>query len=246
MHSAHPRRGRAPVAVATGALALALCALGATPAHAAPAVTDVTLTASPTALDAGDTLDVAVELLGASDVFAYELQLSFDPAQLQYVDGSATGPTGGFDTVDTAAGSVTLLHTRLGSSPSLAGDLDAELQFLALDAGGSASVSLSSVTLVGTDAVSATEADVAESVVVITPAPAASPSPSPSTSAPAPSPSSSASASAAPAATGPGAGNLSNTGADATPMLIVAGSAIAAGLLALGATALRRRKAAQR
>ncbi len=248
MHSAHPRRGRAPVALATGALALALCALGAAPAHAAPTAASVALTATPAAVDAGDAIQVVIGLDGAQDVFAYELEISFDPEQLEYVDGSAIGPVGGFDTVDAGDGSVTLLHTRLGSSPSLAGDLEAVLQFLALDEGGDADIVLSSVTLVGDDGASVAQIDAADTVVEITPAPVVAPSPSPSassgTGSPAPSPS--GSSSTAPAAGGSSTEELSNTGADTAPMLVVAVAAVAAGLLGLGAAAVRRRKAAQR
>ncbi len=248
MHSAQPRRGRAPVVIATGALALTFCALGAVPAQAAPVLTSATLTATPATLDAGDSVDVVVGLLGTTDVFAYELEISYDPELLEYVDASATGPDGGFDTVDVSDGSVTLLHSRLGTSPSLAGDLEAGLQFLALEEGGDAGIVLNSVTLVGGDGVTLEQADAAETSVEITPAPVVAPSPNPSASSGtgAPEPSPSGSSSVVPAAGGSSTDELSSTGADAAPVFVIAAAAVAAGALAIGVSVLRRRKAVQR
>ncbi|PJJ73222.1 cohesin domain-containing protein [Diaminobutyricimonas aerilata] len=139
------RRGLAP-AFAAGALALGLTLTGAAPALAAPSASAVTITATPT-VDVGGTVDVEVGLTGAVDLYAARFTVTFDPTLLSYVDGSTTGPSGGFDSVTTGPGTVTVVHSRLGSSPALAGDIPWSLDFVAV-APGSGTVGVQSVELV--------------------------------------------------------------------------------------------------
>ncbi len=90
LHDHTPRRRRLPRAVLTGALALGLSLLGAGTALAAPTTTSVTLTATPS-VNVGETVDVAIGLLGAVDVYAYEVTVTFDPALFEAT--SAAAPT---------------------------------------------------------------------------------------------------------------------------------------------------------
>jgi hypothetical protein len=160
-----PTRRRLSRVALTAAVAFGLSLLGTGTAFAAPSTTSVTLTAAPAAT-VGDVVDVGVGLIGAADVFAYEVTISFDPALFSYVDGSVTAPAGGFDTVTEATGSVTLIHTRLGSSPPLAGDIALSLQLTAIGSG-SASVTAVSITLVDPEGATATQADAGTATVAI-------------------------------------------------------------------------------
>lgn len=149
MHSLTPSSRTRRLTLWSGLLTVgALLAGGA--AHAAPTADTPTVEA-PAAADEGDTFTVAVALPASADVFAYTLTLGFDPALVEYVVDSASGPDGGFESVSTTADAVTLTHTRLGGSPALDGDLVLfSADFVAL-AGGSASFDLDALTLVGSD-----------------------------------------------------------------------------------------------
>lgn len=231
--------------------ALGLLLVAAAPAAAAPAVDEVALTGPTAAVPAGTSVDVRLDLRAAADVYAYEATLAFDPALLAY-DQVIDVPAGGFDDVTTAPGSVTVRHTRLGTSPSLTGDVTTTVRLTAL-AGGTATVRLADLTLVGSDAATDTRADVASLDVVVTPAPTPTPTP-PAPTAPAPSPSDGGAAAPSPSATTPagaaagtgsgtgtGAGALSATGAQVAGVLAVALAA-----LGLGAVLVRRRAVASR
>ncbi|WP_046529246.1 cohesin domain-containing protein [Cellulomonas sp. FA1] len=233
--------------------ALGLLLVAAAPAAAAPAVDEVALTGPTAAVPAGASVDVRLDLRAAADVYAYEATLAFDPALLAY-DQVTDVPAGGFDDVTTAPGSVTVRHTRLGTSPSLTGDVTTTVRLTAL-AGGTATVRLADLTLVGSDAATDTRADVASLDVVVTPAPTPTPTP-PAPTAPAPSPSDGGAAAPSPSATTPagaaagtgtgtgtgtGAGALSATGAQVAGVLVVALAA-----LGLGAVLVRRRAVASR
>jgi hypothetical protein len=148
MHTPVQRRPRLRSALAAGGLALGLTLLSAGSASAAPVVENVTLAATP-AVEIGETVDVSTVLVATTDVYSYSVTFAFDPALLAYEAGSATtGPAGGFDTVTLGAGTVTVLHSRLGTSPALAGDLPVALAF---DTIGSGDATITeSVTLVDT------------------------------------------------------------------------------------------------
>lgn len=239
------RPARPRTALLTGALAVGFVALGASPALAAPTVESATIVAPATAT-VGDTIDATVALTDTTDVFAYELTVDFDPAVLDYVDGSATAPSGGFDDVDETDGTLTVTHTRLGTSPALEGDLGVDLQFIAIGAG-DGTLELSSVTLVATDGTTTTleapssAAITVEAVVV----PPVEPSPTPTTPAdggtgttPTPSPTATAVAAAG------GSGPLAFTGSEAMPGILIGAAALLAGLTAVTVAAIRRRRTA--
>ena len=197
MHHDLPRHRRHRSALTVGGLVLALTLVNLPPAAADPTVAAVSLSASPSAA-IGDTVLVDVDLTGTSDVYTYEVTLSFDPAVLDYVADSATGPGGGYTTSVPGAGNVTLVHTRLGTSPAIGGDLAATVSFTAVGSG-SAAVRATSVTLVGatgTDllitppptATTATEVAAVVPTPTTTPTPAPSATPTPPAPTPAPTP----------------------------------------------------------
>ncbi|MFS0706212.1 cohesin domain-containing protein, partial [Cellulomonas sp. 179-A 9B4 NHS] len=167
------RRGALRAAVV--ALGLTLATAGA--AVAAPAADEVALTVTPE-VTAGGTVDVRLELRGTADVFAYEATLALDPALLAFDAVTAT-PDGGFDDVTEAAGTVTLRHTRLGTSPALSGTVPATTLRLRALAAGTATVAVRTVTLVGTDGTTTTLTDAAAATVAVAAAPVPSPTATP-------------------------------------------------------------------
>lgn len=262
MHHDLPRHRRHRSALAVGGLALALTLANLAPAAADPTVAAVSLSASPSA-EIGDTVLVDVDLTGTTDVYTYEVTLTFDPAVLDYVADSTTGPGGGYTTAAEGTGSVTLVHTRLGTSPALGGDLAASVSFTAVGSG-SAAVRATSVTLVdaaGTDLLitppaTATTATEVAAVVVPTPTPTPTPSATPTPPGPTPAPTpttptsptdgagtaTTGASTSRPDATGAtGTGSLARTGATIGSVLLIAAAAIAGGVLLV-----RRRSAGAR
>lgn len=229
---------RVHTALVACSIALGLTLLGATPALAAGPPVAVTLSATPS-VSVGDTVPVSLGLENTDDVYAYEITLSFDPAVLSYVDGSVTGPTGGFDSVVKGNGRVTLVHTRLGTSPTLSGNIGASFSLSAIGSG-QGNVTVTAVSLVNSarDTVPVTTqlptAPVAVAAVVT---PSATPSPSPSASA------GSSQVLGAPSTDTP-PGSLVNSGSTLVLPVALAAAAVA---VALGGFLLvLRRKAARR
>lgn len=235
-----PRRARtrrltalvSTLAIATGSLLLAPAA------HAAPAAA-ISIDVTPTAATEGETVEVVVTATSVSDLYAYDLRFEYDPALLELVEGSGSGPDGGYTSAVVESDSIIVSHARLGTSPGLAttgtdGIILAKFSFTVLD-GGSATIALDTVRLVGSDNSVVNLADVDSATVTLTALPDPEPEPEPSeseTSTPSPTPSASAAASAP----------LAATGADATPWLI--GGAAAIALIAAGAVLIIRRRQA--
>jgi hypothetical protein len=211
--------------------------LMATPAIAAPSST-VSMTASPE-VEVGGVVDVSVALGATVDAYSYAITVRYDPALLDYVDGSASeGPAGGFDSVEEGTGSVTILHSRLGTSPALAGDLAASLQFTSL-ASGDATLT-TSVSLVDTEGATTVLADAATAPVTITALPVETTPPTETTT-PTQGSDATSTPTAAPASSTNGDGSLAITGFGAGALAVFA---IAA--LGVGFVVLRRRSASAR
>jgi hypothetical protein len=238
LHDHTPHRRRLRTAVLSGVVALGLSLLGAGPALAAPSTASVSLTATPE-VTVGETVDVGIGLLGTADIYAYEVTVSYDPALFSYVDGSATAPAGGFDTVKQADGEVTLVHSRLGTSPALSGDLAATLQLTAIGSGtGSSGLSAASVTLVDPAGETTTLTDAATAAVTIAPLATATPTPTPT---PSPTATTTPGTGTDPASTGTAGSStagLAATGFGIGALLLVAAAAVAAGVLLV----IRRRR----
>ena len=161
--------------VAAGAFGLAV--LTAAPAQAAPTATTATIDA-PATVTVGTAFDVDLTIPDTADVYAYEITLEAD--SVQYRDDSVTGPDGGFDTVEQDGDALTIVHTRLGTSPALDGDLTTSIS-LTPTAVGSVDLDVTGITLVGSDGTSTTLDDPASTTVVVaaaaTTAPTATPTP---------------------------------------------------------------------
>lgn len=169
------------VAASAAAFAASLIAVGIAPAAvAAEATVDEVQITAPASVDVGDTFSAVVSATAAADVFAHEVFVEYDETLLAYVD--ATYPDGGFGSASASGGEVTVSYTRLGSSPGLGGDLDlATLEFEAI-ADGDLDISVSAVTLIGTEGEQtdlAPEAAVSVEVIAVTPAPTPVPTDSP-------------------------------------------------------------------
>jgi hypothetical protein len=180
-----PRPGAAPTRAALARAAvvigagLGLVALTAAPAAAAPGAAAPTITAPATAT-VGGTFDVAVTIPSASDVYAYQVDITADADVLAVVDGSVTGPSGGFDSVRRTGDTLTLLHTRLGTSPALSGDLTSSVAVTAT-APGDVDLTVTRVTLVAADGSTTARTDPASTRVSVAAAPTATPTPAPTT-----------------------------------------------------------------
>ncbi len=250
--------------VAAGAIGLA--ALTASPALAAPTASTATIDA-PASATVGTAFDVDLTIPATEDVYAYEITLDADADLVRYQDGSVTGPDGGFDSVEQDGDTLTILHTRLGTSPALDGDLAASVT-LEPTAAGSADLSVTRITLVDPDGGTTTLTDPASTTVTIAAAPTAGPAPTSAPTAPAqPTPSASAQpgdgdgdgddpsdpsdptsgATAVPAGGAderPTGGELAWTGADVAPWIAASLALLAAGgtLITLRARRARRER----
>ncbi|MDH6180390.1 hypothetical protein M2152_000572 [Microbacteriaceae bacterium SG_E_30_P1] len=182
MNPAHTTRTRRRTAVIAGALGLGLALVGVIPAAAAPTVGTVTLGLSATTLEIGDTVTATATLPATTDVFAYEVTFAFDAELFEYVDDSATGPDGGFDAVTEGDGTITVTHTRLGTSPALSGDLVVTADFEAIS-DGETTIEIPAITLVDSESATTPLEDAASAEVTIEADEVVVPSPSPSPSA---------------------------------------------------------------
>ncbi|WP_396290402.1 hypothetical protein [Curtobacterium sp. KT1] len=252
--------------VAAGAIGLA--ALTAAPAQAAPTATTAIIDA-PTTATVGTAFDVDLTIPATTDVYAFEITLDADADSVAYVDDSVTGPDGGFDSVEQDGDALTVVHTRLGTSPALSGDLAASIG-LTPTAAGSVDLAVTSITLVGADGTSTTLTDPASTSISIAAAATATPTPTP-TATPTPGatatadpgagagdldptatagpsdpsdPTSGATAVAAAGGDRPTGGELAWTGADVAPWIAASLALLAAGgtLITLRARRARRER----
>ncbi|MGI6879108.1 hypothetical protein [Microbacterium sp. gxy059] len=158
--SPFPLRRCAAAGTTTLALAAAVLAAPAA-AHAEPSSGELVIDA-PATVTAGDDIEIAVRAPGADDLFAYDLVVSASPELALAADGVL--PAGGFDAIRADADGVSLAHTRLGTSPALAGDVVlATLPASAVDEG-SAEIRIDAVTAVGADG---STADLGSASVVV-------------------------------------------------------------------------------
>lgn len=165
------RRGAAAAAGGT-ALALGLGLLVAGGASAEPDVEAYSVTASEPTVTVGDTVQVTVAAASVNDLYAYSVDLGYDPKLLQYVGDSATTDITGATYEKLTSGEVAVTHTKLGTSPAESGE-DKTLvtaTFTAIGKG-PAVITASDLTSVTTDVVSSSTATVGSAVVGITAAP---------------------------------------------------------------------------
>lgn len=238
MHHNSKRLARFLTAAVSGVVGFGLVFAAAGPAVAAPTVASVVVSAPPTKV-AGEKFSVTIDLTSVTDVYSYDLALTYDPAVVSYVVGSATAPAGGFDTVHATSGTVEIIHTRLGSSPALQGNLSVTVDFTA-SAPGTSAFAVSSLSLVDPAQAATTQTNAATDSTIVTAAATGSPSPSPSTGTGGGSGSGSGSGSTS-ADSSVSDPSLARTGQDAVPYVVIGGV-----LLVLGAVivviARRRRR----
>jgi hypothetical protein len=229
------------LALAATALALGFTMLGAGPALAADPT--ITIAVTPEGAEVGESVSVAVEVLDTLDVYSYAITLSYDPTIFEYTpDSASSGAAGGFDSVVLGAGTVTLVHTRLGTSPAVSGDVPASASFVTIGSG--TGTITASVELVATGGAAITVGAPAVSApVVITAVPVAAPEP-PESSSPTPTAVPSESPVPSPSATAAPTGALALTGFAGGALVYVAIGSILA--IALGLIAYRRRVASAR
>jgi LPXTG-motif cell wall-anchored protein len=242
-------RGRrlAALVAATTAAVFGATLLAAPAAMAAPATYgSLTLAVDDTSVTEGDTVTVTIAADTVAELYAYDLDVSYDPALLSYDVDSAVYPSGGFGDALVGTEDVTFSSTRLGTSPGLAGAQTlVSFTFTAL-AAGSAAIALDSGTLIGT-AGETTPVDTTAAALDATVVIAAAPVPPVDGGGPAPAPPvTELPVTGTPAGGGStGADPLASTGADATPW--IATGIVSAALVALGAVlVIRRRQVAGR
>lgn len=150
------------VVVAGGLLA---GALAMSPAQAeAPSFA---VSTSVSTVGVGDEVTVTVAAENVSDVFAYELALDYDATRLAYVEGSASTDVSGSTYASVVGGDLTVLHTKLGTSPAATGDVElVSATFTALTSG-PAALTVPSLRLVGTGGEAASVDEVESASVTV-------------------------------------------------------------------------------
>lgn len=240
-----PGARRRPRDVAAAIAAAAIAMLGTSmvlaPAASADNVDSISISAPSTA-DEGDTITVTVPVDSATDLYAYELTVSYDPDLLSYDADSAAFPEGGHDTAIEGTDTLTFAHTRLGTSPGLDGEQMLVTFTMTVLDGGATAITLEDASFLDSAGESTALVEPTSAEIALTAAPAPSPttsSPSPSAStSPAtstPTPTQSASTDTAPSSD-PETGSLPSTGGNVIPFLI------AVPLIALGAFLIIRNK----
>lgn len=245
-----PRRSRLVTASVTLAASGLLILGTAGPAAAvivSPAYESLVLTAAPDAVSVGDTVTVTASASALADAYAYDLDIAYDPALLSFVADSEVVPEGGFGSSSDDGDSVSVVATRLGTSPGLTGDHDlVTLTFTAI-APGDAAITLSAGEIIDSAGASTpvdTESDTLSATVVITAdeeeGAADASGPGDGSAADGSGTGGSTPTPAAEQTPSTGDGSLASTGADATVWWLVGAAALVA--VAAGSVVAVRRK----
>lgn len=100
----------------------------------------------------GQTVTAKVLARNVPDAYSYTTTVRFDPAKVTPQVDKITSGVSGFTRVSVKGSTLTIVHTKLGSSPSAAGDFTlANVPFLARTSSGPGQITLKSVTIVGAD-----------------------------------------------------------------------------------------------
>ncbi len=141
--------------------------IAAPAAMAAPPSAAITIDVAPEATE-GQTVEVTASAASVTDLYAYSLVFTYDPKLLKFNANSSTSPAGGFSVESGGDGTDILPDTRLGTSPGLSGDAElGGFSFTAID-GGTAEISISSATLVGSTSETLELPNAAEATVSLT------------------------------------------------------------------------------
>lgn len=160
---------RGTIGVVSGALLVG--ALAMSPAQAEGPSFEVT-SSKPT-VGIGDQVTITVAAENVQDVYAYRFALDYDETRLAYVPDSASTDITGSTYASLSGGDLSVLHTKLGTSPAASGDITlVSATFTALKPG-SAAVSVPSLELVGPGGDSVEVDDVDAGSVMVSDQPAA-------------------------------------------------------------------------
>src|SRR6218665_1322962 len=150
-----PRRHATSLTLAASALLFFVAAPAASAAVDGAGYDSIVVTAEPESVSVGDTITVTAVATGLVDAYAYDLDLSFDPALIAFDSDSEITPAGGFGSAAADAGTLSVVGTRLGTSPGLTGTQTlVTLTFTAL-APGTTEIALSSGRLVDAEGTAA-------------------------------------------------------------------------------------------
>jgi len=97
---------------------------------------------------------VTAKVLGRDvpDAYSYTTTITFDPKKVTPQINKITGGVSGFTRATVKGSTLTIVHTKLGSSPSAAGDFTlAAVPFVTKTSSGTGRITLRSVTVVGAD-----------------------------------------------------------------------------------------------
>ncbi|MBZ5737228.1 amidase family protein [Nocardioides mangrovi] len=131
----------------------------------APGDGSVVVAASDTTVNVGSTFTVTVDE-SADDLYAYELSLGYDPNVVEFV--SATSGTTGSTAASTDDGTLTVTHTKLGTSPGAEGDTRLATLTFKVVGSGTTSVSVDTVMNIGSEGTTTSTAD-AGTISIIAP-----------------------------------------------------------------------------
>lgn len=244
MRERPPARFHRLLAAGVTLAASAAIVLGAAQPAAAvivsPGYDSLVISAAPAEASVGDTITVTAVASGLVDAYAYDLDIAYDPEVLEYVVDSESLPAGGFGTADAADGMVSVVATRLGTSPGLTGTQTlVTLTFTAIG-DGDTTIALTGGRVVDS-AGTTTNVDTESPTLIAAVSIAADETPGTGTPGEPGTPGDGAGAGAGSGSgtTAPDADALANTGADSAPWFLLGGLALA---LIIGGTVLVRRR----
>ncbi len=205
-----------------------------------PGYDSLVISATPAEASVGDTITVTAVATGLVDAYAYDLDIAYDPEVLDYVVDSETLPAGGFGTADAADGIVSVVSTRLGTSPGLTGTQTLVTVTFTAIADGDTTIALTGGRVVDSAGTTA-DIDTGSPTLVAPISIAAEETPGTGTPGTPGTPGNGAGSGAGTGngTTGTDADALANTGADAAPWFLLGGLAVA---LIIGGTVLVRRR----
>lgn len=125
------------------------------PAAAAPEVTGeesfdiIKPSKSPTP---GETATVSIGARNIPDAYSYLTEITFDPSKVTPLIDDVTSGTSGITEASVSGDTLTVVHTKLGSSPAASGDFTlAGIPFTARSGNGLSSVAVKSISIVASD-----------------------------------------------------------------------------------------------
>ena len=160
-------RARRAVIAATLGLLAAGASMAVAIAEEAPQPS-YTLAVSSPEVTLGQPVEVTVSATDVQDLYAYDLTIEFDPAAFVYLPNSTVSGTSGVTVDYPSAGSVRVVHTKLGTSPAASGDVLLATVTLLAKGTGLTTVDAATLVSVSTDKTTTTATDVGSAEVTVT------------------------------------------------------------------------------